>query len=75
MRSKLGDFGILGEDSRNQGIFDLGGGLLYLYNRRVGARADVRYRQGVGEKDDDDGWGFLHNFNYLRFSIGVSLGF
>jgi hypothetical protein len=75
MRSNLREFGILGEDSRNRGVVDLGGGLLYLYNRKVGVRGDVRYHMGVGEKDDEDGWGFLEDFNYVRFSVGLSLGF
>lgn len=75
MRSKLREFAILGADSRNRGVLDIGGGVLYLANSRIGVRGDVRYMQGVGEKNDEDGWGILDEFNYIRGSVGVSFGF
>ena len=66
MRSRFGDFAILEDDTRNQGIVTFGGGVLFLASRRVGVRGDVRYNIGFGDRVGDEGWGFLDDFNYLK---------
>lgn len=76
MRSTIEEFvNVNWKSTQNKGVIDYGGGLLWLFTRNVGVRADARYRMGVGGDDSDDGWGLLEKWNYLRFSAGLALAF
>lgn len=75
MRTRIEDFDVFGADVRNQGVVDVGGGLQYYFHPRVGLRGDLRYFKGVGANDDDDGWGWVDNFNYFRATAGIAFTF
>lgn len=75
MRSKIADFKILGKDVKNQGVVDVGGGVQYYFHPRIGIRGDLRYFMGVGAKDDEDGWGWIEDWNFFRVSAGLAFTF
>jgi opacity protein-like surface antigen len=76
MRSTIDEFvSVNWKSTKNKGIVDAGGGLLVLFTRNVGIRADARYRMGVGANNSDDGWGMIDSWNFLRFSAGLALAF
>jgi hypothetical protein len=54
---------------------DLGGGIQYYFHPRVGVRGDLRYFMGVGSKDDEDGWGYIEDWNFYRVSAGIAFTF
>ena len=76
MRSTIDEFvSVNWKSTKNKGVVDAGGGLLVLFTRNVGIRADARYRMGVGANNSDDGWGMIDSWNFLRFSAGLALAF
>jgi len=76
MRTRIEDFKIFGADVNNQGVVDVGGGLQYYFHPRIGIRGDVRYFIGVGaEESDEDGWGWIDDWNYYRATIGLAFTF
>ncbi len=75
MRTRIEDFDVFGADVRNQGVVDVGGGLQYYFHPRVGLRGDLRFFKGVGANDDDDGWGWVDDFNYFRATAGIAFTF
>ena len=77
MRSTVSGFtqNLSFRDADNKGVVDVAGGFYYYPHPRIGVRADVRYFQGVGAKDNGNGWGFLDNWNYFRASIGAAVAF
>jgi hypothetical protein len=76
MRSTLKDFATVGwTDTKNLGLIEAGGGLLWLFNDTVGIRADARYRWGVGANSDEAGWGLIEKWTYVRATVGLALAF
>lgn len=76
LRSTIEEFATVGwKTNQNRGVVDAGGGVLWLFTRNIGIRGDARYRMGVGAKDDEDGWGMLDAWKFLRLSAGVALAF
>ena len=76
MRSTIKEFATVGwKDTKNLGLVEVGGGLLWLFNDSVGVRGDVRYRWGVGANSDEDGWGLVDQWTYLRGTVGIAFAF
>lgn len=76
MRSTVKEFATVGfKDTKNLGLVEAGGGVLVLFRDHVGLRGDVRYRWGVGANADEDGWGLIDKWTYLRGTIGLALAF
>lgn len=76
MRSTIKEFATVGwKDTKNLGVVDFGGGVLYFFHPRVGVRGDIRYRWGVGANSDEKGWGLIDNWTYWRGAIGIALAF
>ena len=76
MRATVEEFATVGwKDTKNLGLIEAGGGLLWLFNDSIGARADVRYRWGVGANSDEDGWGLIDSWTYLRATVGIAFAF
>jgi len=76
MRSTVKEFATVGfKDTKNLGLVEAGGGVLVLFRDHVGVRGDVRYRWGVGANADEDGWGLIDKWTYLRGTIGLALAF
>jgi opacity protein-like surface antigen len=76
MRATIDEFAVLGKSTTNKGVVNLGGGVQYYFHPRVGVRGDLRYFRGVGSTDEDeDGWGWIPNWNYFRATAGVAFTF
>jgi hypothetical protein len=76
MRSTVEEFATVGwQETKNLGLLEAGGGLLWLFNDTLGMRADVRYRWGVGADADEDGWGLIEKWTYVRATVGIALAF
>ena len=74
-RSRIEDFDILGGDTKNKGVLDFGGGIIYYFLPRVGIRGDIRYFKGVGGNGSGDGWGWIEDWNWWRATVGVAFSF
>jgi opacity protein-like surface antigen len=63
------------EEGREQNDFgfNVGGGLMYSLNRRVGLRGDLRYFRAFVEENKPDGV-YFRDYDFLRVSGGVSIG-
>lgn len=76
MRSTIDEFvSVDWSSTKNKGIFDVGGGLVFLFTRNIGIRGDVRYRMGVGANNSDDGWGMIDSWSFVRYSAGATFAF
>jgi opacity protein-like surface antigen len=60
-------------DQNNLG-FNVGGGILYSLNDRVGLRGDVRYMRALVDEDKHEG-GFFRDYGFWRATAGVTLAF
>ena len=60
-------------DQNNLG-FNIGGGLMYALNDRLGLRIDVRYLRALVDEDEHEG-GFFEDYGFLRAAVGVTVGF
>jgi hypothetical protein len=63
--------------SNNYFTIDMGGGVMYFFNQRVGARADLRYFKAYGLNISDlqnSGLQFT-KFNFWRAGFGVAFAF
>ncbi len=63
------------QGSKNLGLIEAGGGVLWLINDSLGVRADVRYRWGLGGKDKDGAYGKFDKFTYMKGTLGFSIAF
>lgn len=75
LRESVAGFSNVGANVENKGVVDYGGGLSLLFGRRFGVRGDVRVFQAVGSTGTSGGWGLITDFNWLRASVGASVGF
>jgi hypothetical protein len=74
-RSKIEDFVKFGNNSRNRGVIDYGGGVMIYLVRNFGLRGDVRFMKDVGTKSDSStGWGITETM-YKRVTAGVFVAF
>lgn len=60
--------------AQNDLAFNVGGGVMYALNRRVGLRGDLRYFRAFVDENDPDGIR-LTDYGFLRASVGVTLRF
>ena len=60
-------------DQNNLG-FNVGGGLMYSLNDRLGLRIDVRYFRALVDEDKHQG-GFFKDYGFLRATGGITVGF
>lgn len=60
-------------DQNNLG-FNVGGGVMYSLNDRVGLRGDLRYLRALVDEDKHEG-GFFRDYGLWRATVGVTLGF
>jgi opacity protein-like surface antigen len=67
---------------QNDFAFNVGGGVMYRLNARVGLRGDVRYFRALADEDRDlppgqigDLYGVYRDYGFWRWSFGVTLGF
>jgi opacity protein-like surface antigen len=54
--------------------FNVGGGVMYLLNNRVGLRGDVRYFRALVDEDKREGF-YFKDYGFWRTTVGVTLGF
>ena len=54
--------------------FNLGGGVMYSRNRRVGFRGDLRYTRALVDESQREG-GYFKDYGYWRATLGVTFGF
>jgi hypothetical protein len=54
--------------------FNVGGGVIYWLNARVGLRGDVRYFRAFVDEDAREG-GYFKDYGFLRAAFGVTFGF
>ena len=59
---------------QNNPAFDVGGGVIYSLNNRVGLRGDLRYFRAFVDEDKREG-GYLKDYGFLRATLGVTFGF
>jgi opacity protein-like surface antigen len=62
------------DTDQNNFAFNVGGGLMYSRNNRVGLRADVRYSRAFVDEDKREGF-YFNDYGFLRVTLGVTLGF
>lgn len=64
------------EDDRAQNdlAVDVGGGVTWSFNPRVGLRGDLRYIQAFADEHEPDGIR-LKDYGFMRVSVGVSFAF
>jgi opacity protein-like surface antigen len=62
------------DTEQNNFGFNVGGGVLYSLNGRVGLRSDLRYFRALVGEDDREG-GFFRDYGFWRATIGVTFGF
>jgi opacity protein-like surface antigen len=67
---------------QNNLAFNVGGGLMYSLNSRVGLRGDLRYFLAFADQNQPlpagqrgDGDGFYRDYGFWRLSFGVTFGF
>jgi hypothetical protein len=58
--------------AQNNFAFNVGGGLTYSLNTRVGLRADMRYVRALGDENSADGIR-LTGYGFVRASVGVTV--
>jgi hypothetical protein len=76
MRYTIDEFVAFGwDDTKNLGLVEAGGGVLWLFNNGFGVRGDLRYRWGIGETSGEGGWGLIDKWTYVRGTLGVTLAF
>jgi hypothetical protein len=63
------------DTGKNLLLAEGGAGMLWLFNDSIGLRADVRYRQGFGAKENGNDYGRFGKFNYLKSTLGLSIAF
>jgi opacity protein-like surface antigen len=61
------------DTQRNNFGFNVGGGVVYSLNGRVGLRSDLRYFRALVDEDDRQG-GFFRDYGFWRATIGVTFG-
>jgi Outer membrane protein beta-barrel domain len=54
--------------------FNLGGGVMYSRNPRVGFRGDLRYFRALVDESQREG-GYFKDYGYWRATVGVTFGF
>jgi opacity protein-like surface antigen len=62
------------DTTQNNFAFNVGGGVMYSRNNRVGLRGDVRYLRALVDEDKRDGF-YFNDYGFLRATIGVTFGF
>ncbi len=60
---------------KNLALAEAGGGVLWLFNDSFGVRADVRYRWGLGAKEDEGDYGSFDKWTYMKTTVGLSIAF
>jgi opacity protein-like surface antigen len=60
--------------SQNNFAFNVGGGVMYSLNGRVGLRGDLRYFRALVDEDKREG-GFFKDYGFWRTTFGVTFGF
>jgi opacity protein-like surface antigen len=60
-------------DQNNLG-FNVGGGVMYSLNGRVGLRGDLRYFRAFVDEDKREG-GYFKDYGFLRATLGITFGF
>jgi Outer membrane protein beta-barrel domain len=67
---------------QNDLAFNVGGGVMYSLNSRVGLRGDLRYFRALADEDKSlpagqrgDGNGFYRDYGFWRVTFGVTFGF
>ena len=60
-------------DQNNLG-FNVGGGVMYALNGRVGLRGDLRYFRAFVNEDKREG-GYFKDYGFWRAAVGVTFGF
>ena len=60
--------------SQNDFGFNVGGGMMYRLNTRVGLRGDLRYFRALVDETEPDGV-LVKDYGFLRASVGVTFGF
>ena len=74
IRAMFDSTGDQSDTAQNDLGFNLGGGVLYSLNSRVGLRSDLRYFRALVDEDDREG-GFFRDYGFWRVTIGVTVGF
>jgi opacity protein-like surface antigen len=59
---------------QNNFAFNVGGGLMYSLNNRVGLRGDVRYSRALVDEDTQEGF-YFNDYGFVRATVGVTFGF
>ena len=60
--------------AQNDVAFNVGGGVTYALNRRVGLRGDLRYVRAFVDANEPDGIR-LTGYGFVRVSVGATFGF
>ena len=58
---------------QNNPAFNMGGGVIYALNTRVGLRGDVRYFRAFVDESKRDG-GYFRDYGFVRAVVGVTFG-
>ena len=58
---------------QNDPAFNVGGGVIYSLNNRVGLRGDLRYFRAFVDEDKREG-GYFKDYGFLRATFGVTFG-
>ena len=74
IRAMFDSAGDQSDTAQNNFGLNLGGGVLYSLNSRVGLRSDLRYFRALVDEDDREG-GFFRDYGFWRVTIGVTFGF
>ena len=74
IRAMFDSTGDQSDTAQNDLGFNLGGGVLYSLNSRVGLRSDLRYFRALVDEDDREG-DFFRDYGFWRVTIGVTVGF
>jgi opacity protein-like surface antigen len=62
------------DTAQNNLGFNVGGGVMYSWNDRVGVRVDLRYFRAIVDDPPNEG-GFPRDYGFLRTTFGVTVGF
>jgi opacity protein-like surface antigen len=58
---------------QNNPAFNVGGGVIYSLNTRVGLRGDVRYFRAFVDESKREG-GYFRDYGFVRATVGVTFG-
>jgi hypothetical protein len=62
------------DTDQNDFAFNVGGGVMYSLNNRVGLRGDVRYFRALVAEDKREGF-YFKDYGFLRATFGLTIGF